>query len=71
MKMIIQIVGIIALLFAAYWMFVVIPARKDCVKNAEQLFSQSSTNYIQGLIQNDIYEYEKSVLDVRLKACFE
>ena len=61
--------GIILIVIAGYYVFVIIPQRKDCNARALQSYSQATTNYSEGLISSSAYKEASDIMQVQLADC--
>ncbi len=67
---VVWIAGIIALLWAGYYFFIVMPARKDCLDRAQRAYEQAGTNYQEGLINSSTYQQASDLLQTEIAGCY-
>jgi hypothetical protein len=71
MKKILSVLGILVLIFIGYWLFIVVPARKDCVAKAQEEYNRSTTNAREELINQNQYKNEQNTLQARINNCYK
>jgi hypothetical protein len=52
MKVVWSIVGVIAIAWVGYYFLITVPARKQCIANATEIYTQADNNLNEGLIND-------------------